>query len=292
MRYSLNLPPERLTSERGSTLVLVLLFSAILASIVIASHWMTLQSIKLWQSEVHALRARLAASGDLLLTAFSGDPVSGQTRCSRTRAAVGRFSVEREACFAGTSDKSKLLELPVIDGQNLPAGQAFPLLDYAGVFRELSPCILIPAPGNGQSSYGFMLSPSAVVSDKTCLSPPAGANFAVSANLASNQDFISPLLLAAAGYMNLNAGISISGDTLILAGGDLHIRELRAAGSTPSRVSLISASGRVVVEHTSASLILKVIGRNGVSLPFSPSGREGSPLPEPLKVLVYGLTRT
>lgn len=291
MRYSLNLPPDRLTSERGSTLVLVLLFSAILASIVIASHCMTLQSIKLWQSEVHALRARLAASGDLLLTAFSGAPVSGQTRCSRTRAAVGRFSVEREACFAGTSDKSKLLELPVIDGQNLPAGQSFPLLDYAGVFRELSPCDLIPAPGNGQSSYGFMLSPSAVISDMTCPSPPTGANFAVSANLASSQDFISPPLLAAAGYMDLNAGISISGDTLILAGGDLHIRELRVAGSTPSRVSLISASGRVVVEQSSASLILKVIGRNGVSLPSAPSGQEGFPLPAPLKVLVYGLTR-
>jgi hypothetical protein len=30
---------------------------------------------------------------------------------------VGRFSVEREACFAGSSDGSQLLQLPSIDGQ-------------------------------------------------------------------------------------------------------------------------------------------------------------------------------
>ena len=83
-------------------------------------------------------------------------------------------------------------------------------------------------------------------------------------------------MLGATGYLDINAKLLLSEDLLLVAGGDLHIKEL-SSSTEALTLTLVSASGVVSVEQVPASLRLKILAWRGILVPPATAALQGSP---------------
>jgi hypothetical protein len=95
--------------------------------------------------------------------------------------------------------------------------------------------------------------------------------------------------VAATGLISFKHTLEFSSDLLIVAGGDLFIEKLNAL--LDSRVTLVSASGKVMVNQISGPVSLKVISAADVILPPHTSQHEVELLPPALEWYLVGMFR-
>jgi len=101
--------------------------------------------------------------------------------------------------------------------------------------------------------------------------------------LAGSSSF--PLILASPGRIRISERLASNSDLVVVAGGDVRIRQLENTGTKEIRVSIFSSLGSVVVESLGDRISLLSAGRQSIQVPPSQPSSE-YPLP-PFKL--YGL---
>ena len=94
-------------------------------------------------------------------------------------------------------------------------------------------------------------------------------------------------LLGSVGYIEAQSTLTLSGDILIVAGGDLFIEALQSAGS-PLNATLVSATGAVLVHTLDPQIRLRVIAWQGAFVPSHLTHQASSLMPPILEKQILG----
>lgn len=92
-------------------------------------------------------------------------------------------------------------------------------------------------------------------------------NIAVETVVVTHTDSLRPTTMATPGSFTVAKSLSISGDTLIVAGGDIAIPLLTLHSGSTTRVSVVSAHGDIVIGQIEGPLTLTALGRRALSVP-------------------------
>jgi hypothetical protein len=161
------------------------------------------------------------------------------------------------------------------------------LPDYDAVFSVASAC---PAPPVG-TDLPFRGAPRA---HKDCFLPSTikdGAS--VLENIRGGNVSISPptsgfTLLASPGSLSLSGDLTIGGDLLIMAGGDVDIGRIRGVSLHGVAVTIISSLGGITVGKTDGAVSLLVAGRGSLNAPET-TGSTSFPMPPMRSPSIYSL---
>jgi hypothetical protein len=144
----------------------------------------------------------------------------------------------------------------------------FPWINYSALLKNETPCSLSPYTNNLVTQTGHRLSLNSIYWDKSCKSLASSHEKVI---LKSNLELsiLQPVknshqanLILTTGFTEIRNQLILTGDTIILAGGDIHISELIAPEA--SRISLISTTGAVVVDKLSSGLQILAKAWQGV----------------------------
>jgi len=171
-----------------------------------------------------------------------------------------------------------------------------PPFDYNTIFSEPFLCIGDPTEDFSETPSGFALSDTSIISAKICNTVPEQIKkpLAILGNLYFEAPiFIGPaeqiILMAASGYLDINSTLSISADTLIVAGGDLRIKKILAPGASQVSLTLISATGKIVIEESAGNLEIYPLAKVSVLLPpGSQIAEQSNKLPSNITEIVLG----
>ncbi len=263
--------------EAGFTLLSVLLTMALISFLCAAIYFDIARIILLRNDSIHAKLARNEASVNILDWVLENpDTTLQRYACNDYTTQHGVSSIKRTVCSISNTADVSLLSSQVIDGRLISPKESFPLFDYNSLFSSESRCDLTRVGSLDETGYGNALSPGSAVSAYLC-SPNTtiSGRYVVKANIASAAGIeireepgpigFKPVnILAAAGYVELLSTLTISADTIIVAGGDLRINEIVNSANTPLRVTLLSASGAAYIHKFSGLIESKIIAWQGV----------------------------
>gem|GEM_PF-2322079 len=104
-------------------------------------------------------------------------------------------------------------------------------------------------------------------------------NIAIEAASVTTTHSLLPVTIATPGSLVVATSLSLSGDTLIVAGGDISIPHLKMQFSGAAKVTVVSAHGDIVIGLLEGALALTALGRRAISVP--PTTPASSPLLPP-----------
>lgn len=114
------------------------------------------------------------------------------------------------------------------------------------------------------------VSTQSAISDFTCSDTELAAGaLAFSGNLVVKKAVTitaNDTTLAASGAISFTDALNVTGSLLIVAGGDLQIAKITTSEKT--KLTLLSLSGVVVVNHADAGVEVQAFGRQGISIPI------------------------
>jgi|GEM_PF-5602515 len=262
--------------QAGTALIVVLLLSAVLAMLTaeIFFSGQILQSLQ--TNEIHSKEAGQATKFEALnsLKENLSQPANTRFDCPITQHSTGKTTIRRSLCLTYNQAPETLWHDTVIDGASLPEAHQFPAFNYNQIFKNSRPCPKTAYHCGAFTPSGLPLSPLAACSRFLCDKPgsPISQDYIVRGNLSIAVPLHLPhssptktIILAATGFIDFSAPAVFQQDTLLIAGGDLHISALQAPAGI--NVTLLSATGKVVVEKLQGQPLLKAIGRQGVQLP-------------------------
>lgn len=192
-------------------------------------------------------------------------------------------------------DRAPSTPLPSL---SLSRSAPLPLIDLDSLLDSPTVCSDRLATVVGRSTFGKDLTPGSLTSAHTCeISPVAlaqGSSFHENLGVTGRLVLQSPTsgglyTLATAGFLDAVAPIEIRGSVLLIAGGDLFVTVLEA--SVPSTVTLVSMTGKIVVEQVASSVSVHALGYGGVELPPNTSQNLTAPLPPTRERLLLGVRR-
>lgn len=258
--------------ERGSTLLLTLFSMSVIAFLFlqVAAHAHSLFAI------THSLQ-----KGNLFRSSMREamtTPRASQRTCERQQLSGQVISQSWHVCSHGFAPFASLPTIP------LPA---IPF-NYDTVFATALPCPSAPQ-AISERSFHHPVSPytctvAGTQSDGLTLTDNIIAQDLTLSNLRPNET----LRLASPGTITITGVLSLTGDTLILAGGDLRIATLRSESGVPSSITLLSAHGDVTLDEVIGPLSVVGIGRARLALPpTTPAAHY--PLPGTRSVRISGI---
>lgn len=285
---------------KGSTLIIVLILTSLLGLSVIASFKIIHRNTQNINGEMHSHIARERAI-EKVFNALGSVPNSANRNiyCTDEKGLKGFHEIRRALCVAHYPVNFSLLSSSIIDTSTV-SQQKMPGFNFNQLFDKASPCDTIPFSWNERAPSGIQLGMTSVVSSQTCTIHDSQdindlrvlSNLSISAPIttiaaAAPEDHAT---LAAIGFADINAVLSIETNSLIVAGGDLYIKTLANQSAKEYEVSLISSSGLVHIEQITGTLRLKAIARDRVFLPrnYQPSS-EQLLLPPLLEILPFCL---
>jgi len=247
--------------NRGSILISVLIFSTLIAYLTLRSYMNMRQSLLLRQDSIHSKIADLDSMNSLLGQLSSAHNPDFY-ECVNAQAKAGKFMLSKETCILTGPAPSIIHDNPL------------PLLNYTQIFSGPSACEVIADENN---IYSFELSPSALIAGTSCLSLPPSewSTYILRSNLVISDTFHTPnnnpttLLLAASGYIDLQSSLLLQSNLIILAGGDLHIQNIQTDHLQHFRLSLFSASGKIIVDNVEGNPLIYCTSRLGSEGPFA-----------------------
>lgn len=280
------------TSDAGYSLLSVLVTGVLLGFFVLTTFILSYQLQSASAGEIHSALARsraLAAALRSLLQSPAQPPLS-RLSCIKTSARAGRHEISRQLCALIDLSGPEVSFWPRIEGAAFDDPEHYPQIAFNQIFQAPSTCSLEQALPGPDSALGFPLSPAAMISAYLCRSLPGGNGDRriISANLALENDFEGSGVLAALGYMDINADLRASADLLLLSGGDMHIKRILNSAPQPPLITLVSATGVVSLEEPDPALRLKIISWGGIYAPETPAGTGISPLLPLLERSVVG----
>lgn len=253
----------------GSALISVLMLCALFGLLAL-NIFRSTQFIQAAQTtEIHSLQARSLSEFDILdsLENDASHLSASSYDCLSLGSTVGKVSINRKLCLSLNRPPTGLLEQSVIDGRQV--GQ-FPAFNYSRTFKSATSCPENLYQCSGVTPSGFELTALASCSHFLCEMPQIqlANDYVLRGNLSAAKLHAArsaQVVIAASGFIDIHSQALFDNDTLIIAGGDLHISTLISAAG--SDITLISATGRIVVNQIRGSPALKAIGRAGVDLP-------------------------
>ena len=242
-------PPRPNHSASGYTLPLALLSMLITLAMLRGFHDRALSLVQQWRIGRDADAVEEAAT----LAAVSAPPMPG--RCASLVVRSPRGAAERLLCH---EHLSSLLSFPATQ---LPSGK----IDYGSIFGAALPC-----PGELRSVVRTSFdSPTA---RRSCVvGSSVTAPLVVLENIYSSDIRIEPAnqapfsLVATPGSLELRGALVVSGDTLVVSGGNIAVGALVA--QQPSAVTLLSARGSITVEQVSGGASLLLLGTKELRAP-------------------------
>jgi len=253
--------------QKGTALLSCLLFALLFASLSTA-----LLQIALLSKERNAVGAQVVSNTQSQNKAII-DLVEG----------TAPLSDSTLRCFINNSESIKLCKL-------LPS-TSLPLINFSFIFKEIQPCRKLKLPSALVRSAHFAMFKSCSIENTT--SPKASIYAenieAVTQITLRKATPESPVLMASGGAIVVTAPLLLTDDTLLIAGGDITLSEIRSIAGRAIRVSLYSARGEVQVQSIDSSVRVTARSRLKVSLPAN-AVLDGDPfLPPTLKQLVVGV---
>lgn len=253
----------------GSILLQVLLLVSLLSIIVISEFPISIRTMQLLGPELVSSFNREQALEDAqanIATTASRNTFT----CVEGSAESPALRVSRKIC--GVVHELGSVNYPaVVDGSAPDSYDRFPFIDFNTIFSIYASCETVRTGSYGQMPSGFRITPASLLSSYTCINPPLSAGLlAYARNVYFDSPVSSPAretTLAAAGFIEANAGVFASADLLIIAGGDVRLSALRSARGDTPRVTVISATGVVDVGAVSGDLRLQVAAKEGAFLP-------------------------
>ncbi|NMC63697.1 MAG: hypothetical protein GYA55_11095 [SAR324 cluster bacterium] len=285
---------------KGTILILVLILSSLLGLSATITFRIIQNSLKNTAGELHSFAIRENTIEQAFKSlAAAKHPIERKLSCEETLSNQGFFEIHRSFCAAYFPANFSLLSRDIIDlGKSdisMLAG-----FDFNKIFSRKSSCPSIPFDWNGQSPSGMTLHKKSLVSSETCLATnlrPSSmiiihSNLYTAAPLrllATNEKELHSTL-AVTGFIDVNSTLFLTENALIIAGGDLHIKNLASKPGLNIDVTIVSSSGQIHIEGIDPLINLKAIAREGVSLPTIYQSKSGHLLLPPLlEMLPYSL---
>lgn len=267
-----------------------ILFAIALLSIICASSWyFAFQIVQFRGSAIHAYIAKTKTENQSIQDLISNTDTTKAFEAISSKSVVGLHEIKRELLVRNNLADLTVINQPVIDPANLSTPFQFPLLNFNLLFSNPSICNSTSDPAKNRSVLGFGLSAGAAYSTIVCMDPDAGSdNLSLLSNLAITHDFYlsDDKVISAAGYIDISSSVILNGRGTIIAGGDLHIHKLISPYS--SEITLISASGVVLLDQTDTNTHIKAMAKQGVYLPHGFSSAPNALVGPILKRMVLG----
>jgi len=295
----MNNPTSQRSQCPGIVLPALLLYVTVLSVIVLSTFYLCHETVLRRGARLHADMARAASIGASINQHATSKPWNDGTAIHQTTRieTKGLHTIERGLLSIHFEPDMAVLSLPVIDGRNI-SNSKFPRFNYAAILGN--PDYICTTELDGVISHtlsGFVLTPGSNYSLTICGDSIADIadKYVIAGNYMRLSDTNIPaqfsrFLLAASGYIDIDATLSLNGETLIIAAGDLHLRSLRNEGAAAPAVTLISASGVVQIESIYGEVRLKLIAPQGVFLPIEPLKEDNGLLPPVLQRVTIGFT--
>lgn len=267
------------SSQGGMALLPALIVFALLGVAAINICFKSDSMTRLMAGALHGRRADLRAveraAGDYLLAL--GSASSARRFCVEGRGSAGISTAYRRVC--------------VLVGGRVGTANAYPpVLDYHSIFSALDICQTIAVPPADRSVFGLPLSPGAVSSALLCSDPPLLPDFRVNANYAAHTELRAGGLLAATGYVDIRGKLYLGSDATIVAGGDLYIADVQSDSASLVKLTLLSATGSIMVERVGTGLELAASSRQGVYLPAGTAVSDEGDFPPSFAMLPIGMS--
>lgn len=265
---------ELLTRQResGSILLLTLFSLSVIAFLFtqVASHANSLFAIARSSQKGAVFRSSIREA--IMI------PRTAQRGCERQQLSAEGLTQSWYVCSPGFLP---FVSLPTL---TLPATP----FDYDTIFATALPCPNVHQ-AISERSFRSPISPytctvSGTRSDGVTLADNLLAQDLTLSNLHPNET----LHIASPGTITITGVLSLTGDTLILAGGDLRIATLRSDSGAPSSVTLLSAHGDVTLDRVIGPLSVVGIGRGRLVVPPTQSAAH-YPLPGVRPVRISGI---
>ena len=257
-------------NSKGTILLGLLVVIGLLMSVLVGGV-VTLFSLSgAQQSVVHGSRAIHRARSQSLhaLNTMIGTTQLPGFNCADGEGIAGRMQHTALAC---AWSNTLPLSPQIADGIHLKVHLALPWDKYA---EKSTRCSTTPIISTRKNPLGFPLSSAAWVAPVDCrltsLLPTATihqANIYSESALMTPAPAQSPYLIVSRGSLDLNNVLTVKGDSIIIAGGDVRVHELRATTSGTVRVTVISLTGTVVLHSMSPNVFIKVFAAEGVYMP-------------------------
>jgi len=250
--------------ERGGILLTLLVFLAVIGGMAALTALATRAAGGAAAQSILSRRARAEVARDLFeqLSALPAGVAGGG--CIEGRGDAGQIKLARVLCYQSGGEVSP--EAKIIDGRlGVPD---FPRLDLAVLFAGVTRCVGVPWGGGATLPSGWPISPDAVVAGELCEPGAPGHPILVRGNLSGAEVVTTSgerAVLGATGFIDLERVI-VRGPTMIVAGGDLRIGELRGEVSAIP-VTLVSATGVIIVAGVGGGPAVSATGWGGVFLP-------------------------
>jgi hypothetical protein len=246
------------TNQRGVILIASLMLLMLLSIMTALSYEMAFRKVQLYQDS-HARQAEFKALTSNSQSAFLGSQFFD---CPQSQGRHGLYQVSRSLCRLVSQFEPQDLKAPNIEGMQ----GNFPLFNNRVIFNSLTPCPVAHTSRPALTSLGTPISLGSAVSQATC-PLTAQSHQTVAGNLilnASQTKFLSaPGILVARGYIDVAGQLDLSGPTIIIAAGDLHLHRLHSN----SALTLISITGQVIVDKIQGVPQLKLIAKQGIIAP-------------------------
>lgn len=246
------------TNQRGVILISSLMLLMLLSIMTALSYEMAFRKVQLYQDS-HARQAEFKALTSNSQTAFLSSQFFD---CPQSKGTHGLYQISRSVCRLVSQFKPQDLKASIVEGLQ----GDFPLFDSQLIFDSLSPCPIAHTSRPALTSLGSPISLGSAVSQATCQLSAQNTQ-KIAGNLilnASQTKFLSaPSILVASGYLDFAGQLDLSGTTLIIAAGDLHLHTVRSN----SALTLVSLTGQIVVDQIQGVPQLKLIAKQGVIAP-------------------------
>lgn len=146
---------------------------------------------------------------------------------------------------------------------------ALPLINYDLIFRNRIECSQSPIQNQNTSNLGFTLSADSVRASQVCATLPSTVTdaYAIDSNLESTEGTKTSdaVLIAATGYIDIQSQVVISGQAYIIAGGDIHIKDIRS--DFPASLVILSATGGIEIDSISGVSQVAAFSRKTINIP-------------------------
>lgn len=173
------------------------------------------------------------------------------------------------------------------------------VIDFESLLNNPSKCRRVEPSKPDRTANGELLTPSAARSPMTCRLAPEELSFDTAGmeNLSLTGGTAVPtppsgadtVALSSPGYIEAPLPLVISNDAVIVAGGDIFLAALEAAPLKRAIVTVVSATGRIVIGRAAPTLSLDLHAPQGVSAPLTAVRTASGPKPPRISRILLGI---
>lgn len=285
----------KVQAKNGFALLGFTILIAMIGALALYREWYCIKVLQHRSDFTHAARAQYQAQESALLGGTSPSPNrTAPLSCSELTAQSADIRITRRLCAIHDLGARHISERAIIEGSALTQPHRFPQFNYNEIFRDFTHCAESFVRSTTKSPLGFELSPLSSISKQICFAKPefSSPKVVYKGNVVLAEDATAAentKLVAAAGYIDFSGTLSVSADTLIVAGGDVHLSKLSSSLAL-AHVTVLSATGIVMIDEVSGPLELRAIGWQGVFVPGNATLVSHDFVPPALRDQVLSLT--